>query len=86
MHQHYTWPKMKEQFKQYIKHCDACQHGKRGSRQYSKAPVIDVETASWKDVAVDFSGAWEATINNIEVAFHTFMIIDVFTCPYLNDY
>ena len=39
----------------------------------------DVETEPWKDIALDLAGPWKATINEQEVEFFTFTIIDVFT-------
>ena len=63
----------------YTKHCKPCQLGKRGLRGMGKIPVKDVETEPWKDVAVDLSGPWKATVDNQKVIFHTFTIIDVFT-------
>jgi RNase H-like domain found in reverse transcriptase/Integrase zinc binding domain len=79
LRQHYTWPKMLEQIRQYIKHCGPCQRGKRGLKGMGKLPLKDVETEPWKDIAVDLSGPWKAVIDNKEVIFHTFTIIDVFT-------
>ena len=79
LHQHYTWPHMLEQIRQYIKHCDACQRGKRGLRGMGKVPIKDTETEPWKDVAVDLAGPWEALIDGKKVSFHTLTIIDVFT-------
>lgn len=79
LRQHYTWPKMMENIRAYIKHCGPCQKGKRGLRGMGKLPMKDVETEPWKDVAVDLSGPWKAIIDNKEVFFWTFTIIDVFT-------
>jgi len=79
LRQHYTWPKMLEQIRQYTKHCEPCQKGKRGLRGMGKLPMKDVETEPWKDIAVDLSGPWKALIDKKEVIFHTFTIIDVFT-------
>ena len=76
---HYTWPNMLEDIRSYVKTCGPCQKGKRGRRGYGKVPVKDVETEPWKDVAVDLSGPWKAYVDNREVYFHTFTIIDVFT-------
>lgn len=79
LRQHYTWPKMLPQIRAYLKHCRACQIGKRGVRGMGKIPIKDVETEPWKDVALDLSGPWKATVDNKIVIFHTFTIIDVFT-------
>lgn len=79
LRQHYTWPRMKAQIELFIKHCDACQKGKRGLRGMGKVPIKDVETEPWKDVAVDLSGPWKAVIDNKDVEFHTLTVIDVFT-------
>ena len=79
LRQHYTWPKMLEEIRDYIKHCGPCQKGKRGLRGMGKIPLKDVETEPWKDIAVDLAGPWKAMIDNKEVVFWTFTIIDVFT-------
>ncbi|CAB9523454.1 Transposon Tf2 [Seminavis robusta] len=79
LRQHYTWPKMLEQIRTYIRSCHACQLGKRGMRGYGKIPLKDPETEPWKDVAVDLSRPWKATVDNKEIIFHTLTIIDVFT-------
>jgi transposase InsO family protein len=79
LHQHYTWPSMIKDIKQYLKVCDACQRGKRGMRGYGKVPLKDIETEPWKDVAVDLSGPWKAVTNNATIIFHALTIIDVFT-------
>ena len=79
LRQHFTWPNMLEDIRQYTKKCGPCQKGKRGLRGYGKIPMKDVETAPWKDVAVDCSGPWKAYVNNKEVFFHTLTIMDVFT-------
>jgi putative transposase len=79
LRQHYTWPHMLTQIKNYIKRCKACQLAKRGMRGMGKVPLKDVETEPWKDIAVDCSGPWKAIVNNKEVIFHTLTIIDVFT-------
>ncbi|CAB9522987.1 Transposon Tf2 [Seminavis robusta] len=68
LRQHYTWPKMLEQIRTYIRSCHACQLGKRGMRGYGKIPLKDTETEPWKDVAVDLSGPWKATVDNKEIA------------------
>ena len=79
LRQHYTWPGMLTDIREYIKRCGPCQKGKRGMRGYGKLPLKDVETQPWKDVAVDLSGPWKAYVDNKEVLFHTLTIIDVFT-------
>ena len=68
---------MLEQIQQYIKCCGPCQKAKRGLRGMGKLPMKDVETEPWKDVAVDLSGPWTATIDKKKVEFHTFTIIDM---------
>jgi hypothetical protein len=79
LRQHYTWPKMKTDIETWLHDFDACQRAKRGGRGYGHVPLKDVETARWKDVAVDLAGPWTATIDDKKVDFHTFTIIDVFT-------
>ena len=79
LRQHYTWPNMHLEIKQYVKTCNACQRGKRGLKGQGKLPLKDIETEPWKDIAVDLAGPWEAVIDNQKVYFHTFTVIDVFT-------
>ena len=79
LRQHYTWPGMMGDIKNYLKPCDACQRGKRGGKGYGHVPMKDPETVPWKDVAVDLSGPWKATLNDKELLFHTLTVIDVFT-------
>jgi transposase InsO family protein len=79
MRQHFTWPKMKDTIAKLVKTCDACQKAKRGGKGYGLVPLKDVETEPWKDIAVDLSGPWKATIDKQIVIFHTLTIIDVFT-------
>ena len=79
LRQHFTWPNMLQDIRNYTKKCGPCQKGKRGLRGYGKVPVKDVETTPWKDVAVDLSGPWKAYVNDKLVFFHTLTIIDVFT-------
>lgn len=79
LRQHYVWPNMHRQLKDFIKNCDACQRGKRGGKGRGLLPPKDPETEPWKDIAVDLAGPWEATVNNKKMQFHTFTIIDVFT-------
>ena len=70
---------MLQDIRDYTKKCGPCQKAKRGLRGYGKVPIKDVETAPWRDVAVDLSGPWKAIVDNKEVWFHTLTIIDVFT-------
>lgn len=79
LRQHYTWPNMAQQIKNYTKQCHACQVGKRGLRGMGKIPLKDVETEPWKDVAIDLAGPWKTKIDGKEIVFHTFTIIDTFT-------
>ena len=79
LRQHYTWPKMHQQIKDYTQRCDACQRGKRGQKGRGKIPLKDPETEPWKDIALDLSGPWQATIDGRKVSFHTLTMIDVFT-------
>lgn len=79
LRQHYTWPKMLEDIRASVKKCGPCQRAKRGGKGYGHIPVKDVETAPWKDVAVDLSGPWKADIDGKETVFWTFTIIDPFT-------
>jgi hypothetical protein len=39
-------------------------------------PVKDVETAPWRDIAVDLAGPWTATIDGKKVKFLSLTIID----------
>jgi transposase InsO family protein len=79
LHQHYTWPTLRKDIANYVKHCDACQRGKRGMRGMGKIPMKDVETEPWKDIALDLAGPWKAMIDNKETQFHSLTIIDTFT-------
>ena len=79
INQHLTWPKMREHIDNMVKNCHECQLGKRGLRGYGHVPLKDVETQPWREIAVDLSGPWKATIDKQIVVFHTLTIIDVFT-------
>ena len=79
IHQHYTWPSMRKDIQVFTKVCHYCQKGKRGLRGYGKIPLKEVETQPWKDLCVDLSGPWKATINEKEVDFHALTMIDPFT-------
>jgi len=79
LHQHFTWPKMRQTIQHYVKTCPNCQKGKRGLRGYGEIPLKDVETQPWKDMCVDLSGPWSATVNKKQVTFHALTMIDPFT-------
>jgi len=79
LHQHFTWRRMRNDVQSYLKHCDACQRGKRGGRGYGKVPLKDMEQAPWKDACVDLSGPWKAKIDDKVVYFHALTIVDPFT-------
>jgi transposase InsO family protein len=70
---------MRTQIEQYVKRCAVCQKAKRGIKGYGKIPIKDVETAPWKDIAVDLAGPWTATIDGKKITFHSLTIIDPFT-------
>ena len=42
-------------------------------------PLKDIESEPWKDVCIDLSGPWKATIDGKEVYFHTLTAVDPFT-------
>ena len=75
----FTWPKMKKDIESFTRVCHACQLGKRGLQGRRHVPLKDVERQPWEDAAVDLSGPWKTTIDNKDVNFHTFTIIDPFT-------
>jgi len=77
--QHFTWPRMRQEINDYTKVCPQCQKGKRGLKGYGEIPLKDVETEPWKDVCIDLSGPWSATISGKTVEFHALTIIDPFT-------
>lgn len=60
----------------FTKVCHYCQKGKQGLRGYGKIPLKEVETQPWKDLCVDLSGPWAATINEKEMEFHALTMID----------
>jgi transposase InsO family protein len=98
IHQHYTWPFMRKNIQEFTKVCHYCQKGKRGLRGYGKVPLKEVETQPWKDLCIDLSGPWTATINGKELEFHALTMIDPFTswpeivpiytkqAPYIRDF
>jgi Integrase zinc binding domain len=63
MSQNFTWPKMRETIADFVKTYDECQQAKRGDKEYSFIPIKYVKTEPWKDLAVDLSGHWKATID-----------------------
>ena len=79
LRQHYTWKNMQQEIREFVKKCQVCQKAKRGVRGRGMIPPKDAETEPWKDIAVDLSGPWKATIDGGTVNFHTLTIIDVFT-------
>ncbi len=79
LRQHYSWPHMHQDIRNFTKHCDACQRGKRRLRGRGKVPLKDPETEPWKDVALDLAGPWGATVDGKKISFWTLMIIDMFT-------
>ena len=79
LRQHFTWPGMQQHIRTFTRHCDACQKGKRGGKGRGFLPMKDVETAPWRDIALDLAGPWKATVDGKTIEFHTFTIIDVFT-------
>jgi len=98
IHQHYSWPNMRKDIQAFTKVCHECQKGKRGLRGYGKIPLKEVETQPWKDLCVDLSGPWTATVNNKEMEFHALTMVDPFTswpeiipiytkqAPYIRDF
>ena len=77
--QHFAWPTMGNDVKNYLRNCHECQVGKRGVRGYGKVPTKDVETGPWHDMCVDLAGPWKTTLNGRQIKFHCLTIIDPFT-------
>ncbi len=79
LRQHFVFPQMREKITQELKHCEACQKGKRGLRGHGEIPLKDVERGPWTDMAVDLSGPWTAKVDGKKVIFHALTIVDPFT-------
>ena len=54
---YYWWPKMGEDIKRYIEHCNRCQHVKASTRPpLGKLQPLPRPIDAWTDIAIDFIG------------------------------
>jgi transposase InsO family protein len=58
--QHFTWPSLRTQVENFVKHCNTCQHYKAQRKKYGHIPVPDKQqiTNPWHSIAVDTIGPW----------------------------
>jgi hypothetical protein len=58
--QHFTWPSLRTQVKNFVKHCNTCQHYKAQRKKYGHIPVPDKQQIAnpWHSIAVDTIGPW----------------------------
>jgi hypothetical protein len=58
--QHFTWPSLRTQVENFMKHCNTCQHYKAQRKKYGHVPVLDKQqiTNPWHAIAVDTIGPW----------------------------
>jgi hypothetical protein len=58
--QHFTWPSLRTQVENFVKHCNTCQHYKAKRKKYGHIPVPDKQQIAnpWHSIAVDTIGPW----------------------------
>jgi hypothetical protein len=58
--QHFTWPSLRTQVENFVKHCNTCQHYKTQRKKYGHVPVPDKQQIAnpWHSIAVDTIGPW----------------------------
>jgi hypothetical protein len=58
--QHFTWPSLRTQVENFVKHCNTCQHYKAQRKKYGHIPVPDKQQIAnpWHSIAVDTIGPW----------------------------
>jgi hypothetical protein len=70
--QHFTWPSLCTQVKNFVKHSNTCQHYKTQRKKYGHVPVPDKQQNAnpWHSIAVDTIGPWiipQFQHNNLQV-------------------
>ena len=58
--QHFTWPSLRTQVENFVKHCNTCQHYKAQRKKYGHVPVPDKQQIAnpWHSIAIDTIGPW----------------------------
>jgi transposase InsO family protein len=58
--QHFTWPSLRTQVENFVKHCNTCQHYKAQRKKYGHVPVPDKQQIAnpWHSISVDTIGPW----------------------------
>jgi hypothetical protein len=58
--QHFTWPSLRTQVENFVKHCNTCKHYKTQRKKYGHIPVLDKQQIAnpWHSIAVDTIGPW----------------------------
>jgi transposase InsO family protein len=58
--QHFTWPSLRTQVENFVKHCNTCQHYKAQRKKYGHVSVPDKQQIAnpWHSIAVDTIGPW----------------------------
>ena len=77
--QHCTWDGVRNDIKQCVKCCKACQKGKRGIKNCGKLPAKDVEGDPWDEMAVDLAGPWKSRAHGSDVEHCALTIVDTAT-------
>jgi hypothetical protein len=58
--QHFSWPSLRTQVENFMKHCNTCQHYKAQRKKYGHIPIPDKQQIAnlWHSIAVDTIGPW----------------------------
>jgi hypothetical protein len=58
--QHFTWPSLCYQVKNFVKHCNICQHYKAQRKKYGHVPTQDKQQIAnpWHSIAINTIGPW----------------------------
>jgi hypothetical protein len=55
----FTWKNLREDVRDHVKYCDACQRLKRHTKKYGHLPAKKAETKPWKQLCVDLIGPYK---------------------------
>ena len=64
INQHLYWKGLKNDVKQFVRHCPTCQHTKRTHKKYGYVPPKEAEAVPWQQRCVDLIGPYKIHINS----------------------
>ena len=72
-------PKLRDEIRNYVKTCDACQKCKGGFRQYGKLSARDATLMPWQEIHCDTIGPWKIELQAKILTFKAVTTVDPIT-------